>query len=126
MDPLTAAQAQVESLRRQLTNYAKDKASLASAKNQCKSLETKNKDFAWENEVLHQRVLKAEKDREQIYEQFVGRVREIKQKSGFKNLVPALFSVSLTCVGPENFIKGAGAKDFLADDQLGVARYAIE
>ena len=91
LDPLTAAQQQVESLRRQLTNYAKDKASLASAKNQCKSLETKNKDFAWENEVLHQRVLKAEKDREQIYEQFVGRVREIKQKSGFKNLVRLLF-----------------------------------
>jgi len=86
-EPLTSAQSTVDSLRRQLANYAKDKTSLANSKARSKTLEEKNKELVWENEVLQQRFEQAVRERAELFEEFTDRVRDVKQKSGFKNLV---------------------------------------
>jgi len=92
-EPLTSAQATVDSLRRQLANYAKDKTSLASSKARSKTLEERNKELVWENEVLQQRFEQAVKERADLFAEFTDRVRDVRQKTGFKNLVRSTFYV---------------------------------
>jgi len=95
-EPLTSAQATVDSLRRQLANYAKDKTSLASSKARSKTLEERNKELVWENEVLQQRFEQAVKERADLFAEFTDRVRDVRQKTGFKNLVSTTFDVVLS------------------------------
>ncbi|KAI9142624.1 growth-arrest-specific micro-tubule binding-domain-containing protein [Paraphysoderma sedebokerense] len=86
-EPLQAALAEGENLRRQLSNYEKDKMSLHNCKARLKVLEDAHKSLSWEHEVLEQRFQQVQKERDELYEQFVGRIVQVQQKTGFKNMV---------------------------------------
>jgi shikimate kinase len=74
-------------LKRELAHYEKDKLSLNNAKARLKVLEEKYKQSTWEHEVLEQRFAQVQKERDELYEQFVDRIINVQQKNGFKNLV---------------------------------------
>jgi hypothetical protein len=86
-EPLQAALAEGEGLRRSLGNYQKDKLSLQNAKARLKVIEEAHKNLSWEHEVLEQRFAQVQKERDDLYNQFLSRVVEVQQKSGFKNLM---------------------------------------
>eukprot|EP00033_Pygsuia_biforma_P001558 GCRY01001757.1.p1 GENE.GCRY01001757.1~~GCRY01001757.1.p1 ORF type:complete len:468 (-),score=123.98 GCRY01001757.1:514-1917(-) len=86
-EPLKQALREVEELRGKLQNYNKDKLVLTNSKARVKSLESQLKQLEWEKEVLEQRFEKVEKERDDLYEQFVSSIYEVQQKAGFKNLL---------------------------------------
>ncbi|KAJ3112772.1 Dynein regulatory complex subunit 4 [Phlyctochytrium bullatum] len=86
-EPLQAALAECESLKRELQHYEKDKMSLQNSKARLRVLEEKHKDLLWEHEVLEQRFAQVEKERNELYENFVDRIIGVQQKAGFKNLI---------------------------------------
>ncbi|ORZ38991.1 growth-arrest-specific micro-tubule binding-domain-containing protein [Catenaria anguillulae PL171] len=86
-EPLQQALADGESLRKQLGNYQKDKMSLQNSKARLKVLEESHKSLQWEHEVLQQRFAQVQKERDDLYNQFLSRVVEVQQKTGFKNLM---------------------------------------
>ncbi|KAJ3026547.1 UNVERIFIED_CONTAM: Dynein regulatory complex subunit 4 [Siphonaria sp. JEL0065] len=86
-EPLMAALADCDTLKKQLQHYEKDKMSLQNAKARLKVLEEKHKQLLWEHEVLEQRFSQVEKERNELYEGFVDRIIGVQQRSGFKNLI---------------------------------------
>ncbi|KAI9222572.1 growth-arrest-specific micro-tubule binding-domain-containing protein [Blastocladiella britannica] len=86
-EPLQAALAEGEDLRKKLSSYQKDKMSLQNSKARLKVLEEAHKSLSWEHEVLQQRFAQVEKERDDLYSQFLSRVVEVQQKTGFKNLM---------------------------------------
>ncbi|KAJ3209164.1 Dynein regulatory complex subunit 4 [Entophlyctis luteolus] len=86
-EPLTAALADCDSLKKQLQHYEKDKMSLQNSKARLKVLEEKHKQLLWEHDVLEQRFAQVEKERNELYDGFVDRIIGVQQKSGFKNLI---------------------------------------
>nr|CAB3248315.1 growth arrest-specific protein 8 [Phallusia mammillata] len=87
IEPLQRAKEEVEDLRKQLTNYHKDKASLSSAKARLKVMDKEMKGLQWEHEVLEQRFEKTQAERDELYKKFVKAIHEVQQKSNFKNLL---------------------------------------
>ncbi|KAJ3083031.1 Dynein regulatory complex subunit 4, partial [Quaeritorhiza haematococci] len=86
-EPLQAALAECDSLKRELQHYEKDKMSLHNAKARLKVLEEKHKQLSWEHEVMEQRFMQVQKERDELYENFVERIIGVQQKTGFKNLI---------------------------------------
>ncbi|TPX34391.1 hypothetical protein SmJEL517_g02952 [Synchytrium microbalum] len=86
-EPLTAALNECESLKRQLLSHEKDRQALASTKARLKVTEEKFKQLEWEHEVLTQRFERAQKERDELYEEFVERIQGVQQKTAFKNLI---------------------------------------
>lgn len=86
-EPLQAALAECDTLKRQLKHYQKDKMSLQNSKARLRVLEEKHKQLLWEHEVLEQRFGMVEKERQELYENFVDRIMSVQQKTNFKNLV---------------------------------------
>lgn len=86
-EPLQKAREEVEELRKQLANYEKDKASLASAKARLKVQEEELRSLHWEHEVLQQRFSQTQSERDELYGKFVKAIHEVQQKSNFKNLL---------------------------------------
>ncbi|KAJ3293516.1 Dynein regulatory complex subunit 4 [Borealophlyctis nickersoniae] len=86
-EPLQAALAECDSLKRQLQHYEKDKMSLHNSKARLRVLEEKHKQLSWEHEVLEQRFAQIQKERDELYEGFVDRIIGVQQKTGFKNLI---------------------------------------
>ena len=86
-EPLQAALAECDTLKRELQHYEKDKLSLQNSKARLRVLEETHKQLLWEHEVLEQRFAQVEKERNELYENFVDRIIGVQQKSGFKNLV---------------------------------------
>jgi len=86
-EPLQVALAEGESLKKELTNYQKDKVSLHDTKARLKVLEENHKQLLWEHEVLEQRFTQIEKERDDLYNQFIKRIISVQQKSGLKNIV---------------------------------------
>merc|ERR1712150_466329 len=87
VEPLQKAREEVDELRRQLSNYDKDKQSLASAKARLKVMDEEFKALQWEHEVLEQRFEKVQVERDELYTRFVKSIHEVQQKSNFKNLL---------------------------------------
>lgn len=87
VEPLQKAKEEVEELRRQLSNYEKDKQSLASAKARLKVLDDEFKALQWEHEVLEQRFEKVEAERDDLHNRFLSAIHEVQQKSNCKNLL---------------------------------------
>lgn len=87
VEPLQKAKEEVEELRRQLSNYDKDKQSLINAKARLKVVEEEQKALLWEHEVLEQRFGKVQEERDELYRKFVKAIHEVQQKSNFKNLL---------------------------------------
>nr|KAJ3423015.1 Dynein regulatory complex subunit 4 [Polyrhizophydium stewartii] len=86
-EPLQVALAEGDALKRELAHYEKDKMSLQNAKARLKVLEEKYKQLTWEHEVLEQRFSQIQKERDDLYENFVDRIISVQQKTGFKNLI---------------------------------------
>ncbi len=86
-EPLQAALAECETLKKELKLYEKDKMSLQNSKARLKVLEEKQKQVLWEHEVLEQRFAQVQKERDELYENFVNRIVEVQQKTNFRNLV---------------------------------------
>ena len=87
VEPLQRAKEEVDELRRQLSNYQKDKTSLATAKARLRALTKEFKNLEWEHEVMEQRFEKTQAERDELYKKFVKAIHEVQQKSGFKNLL---------------------------------------
>ena len=90
-EPLQVALAEGDSLKRELAHYEKDKMSLQNSKARLKVLEEKYKQLSWEHEVLEQRFAQTQKERDDLYENFVDRIISVQQKTGFKNIVNNAF-----------------------------------
>ncbi|XP_066541477.1 dynein regulatory complex subunit 4 [Hoplias malabaricus] len=86
-EPLHKATAEVAELQKQLANYNKDKSSLAGAKARLKLADKEIKDLKWEREVLEQRFIKVQMERDELYQNFTKAIQEVQQKTGFKNLL---------------------------------------
>jgi len=87
VEPLSKARENVTELQRQLTNYRKDKISLANSKARIVKMSKEIKDTKWEHEILCQRFQKTEEERDDLYKKFVSAIYEVQQKSNFKNLI---------------------------------------
>ncbi|XP_077888369.1 dynein regulatory complex subunit 4 isoform X2 [Ictidomys tridecemlineatus] len=61
--------------------------SLKSTTARLKVTEKELKDLQWEHEVLEQRFIKVQQERDELYRKFTAAIQEVQQKTGFKNLV---------------------------------------
>ncbi|KAM4608283.1 dynein regulatory complex subunit 4 isoform 2-T2 [Polymixia lowei] len=86
-EPLQRAKEEVAELQKQLLNYEKDKALLASARARLKVKDKEVKELKWEHEVLEQSFNKVQTERDELYKKFTQAIQEVQQKSGFKNLL---------------------------------------
>lgn len=87
VEPLAKARVDLVDLKKQLTNYTKDKQYLASAKARLKVYDSTIKQKEWQYEVLEQRFQKIQSERDELYDKFQSTVYEVQQKTGFKNLL---------------------------------------
>ncbi|KAM9607751.1 dynein regulatory complex subunit 4 [Trichechus inunguis] len=86
-DPLQRARDEMSEMQRKLTHYERDKQILMCTKARLKVTEKELKDLQWEHEVLEQRFIKVQQERDQLYQKFTAAIQEVQQKTGFKNLV---------------------------------------
>ncbi|XP_054552822.1 dynein regulatory complex subunit 4 isoform X3 [Talpa occidentalis] len=86
-DPLQRAREEIGELQRKLGSYERDKQILVCTKARLKVTEKELKGLQWEHEVLEQRFLKVQQERDELYRRFVAAVLEVQQKAGFRNLV---------------------------------------
>lgn len=86
-DPLQKARDEMREMQKQLGNYERDKQILVCTKARLKVTEKELKDLQWEHEVLEQRFLKVQQERDELYHKFTAAIQEVQQKTGFKNLV---------------------------------------
>uniref|UniRef100_G3SM50 Dynein regulatory complex subunit 4 n=1 Tax=Loxodonta africana TaxID=9785 RepID=G3SM50_LOXAF len=86
-EPLQRAREEMSEMQRKLTHYERDKQILMCTKARLKVTEKELKDLQWEHEVLEQRFVKVQQERDQLYQKFTAAIQEVQQKTGFKNLV---------------------------------------
>ncbi|NXK11315.1 DRC4 protein, partial [Herpetotheres cachinnans] len=86
-EPLQQAQEQVSELQKKLAHYDKDKMALMNTKALLKVTQKELKDLRWEHEVLEQRFIKVQAERDELYQKFTKAINEVQQKTGFKNLL---------------------------------------
>ncbi|CAD5124276.1 DgyrCDS12568 [Dimorphilus gyrociliatus] len=115
VEPLRQTRLDLEELKHQLSNYEKDKLSLASAKARLKVLKGEHKELIWERDILEQRFEKVQKERDDIYEKFIKGIQEVQQKSNFKNF---LLEKKLTALTETLEMKQAQLNEVLAASNL--------
>ncbi|NXJ63609.1 DRC4 protein, partial [Rostratula benghalensis] len=86
-ETLQQAQEQVFELQKKLAHYDKDKEALTNTKAHLKVTQKELKDLQWEHEVLEQRFSKVQAERDELYQKFTKAIKEVQQKTGFKNLL---------------------------------------
>jgi len=86
-DPLQKARDDMNEMQKKLSNYERDKQILLCTKARLKVTEKELKGLQWEHEVLEQRFLKVQQERDELYRKFTAAILEVQQKVGFKNLV---------------------------------------
>ncbi|XP_065519987.1 dynein regulatory complex subunit 4 [Lathamus discolor] len=86
-ESLQQAQEQIFELEKKLVRYDKDKEALTNAKAHLKITQKEWKDLQWEHEVLEQRFIKVQVERDELYQKFTKAIHEVQQKTGFKNLL---------------------------------------
>ncbi|NXC41455.1 DRC4 protein, partial [Penelope pileata] len=86
-EQLQQIQELVFDLQKKLAHYDKDKESLRNTKARLKVTQKELKDLQWEREVLEQRFIKVQKERDELYQKFTKAINEVQQKTGFKNLL---------------------------------------
>ncbi|OCT82359.1 hypothetical protein XELAEV_18024885mg [Xenopus laevis] len=121
-EPLQKAREEVTELNRQLANYEKDKTALANTKARLKVTEKELNDLKWEHEVLEQRFLKVQTERDELYKKFTAAIHEVQQKSGFKNL---LLERKLQALGDALEKKEAQLNEVLAASNLDPTALAV-
>ncbi|KAF1572502.1 UNVERIFIED_CONTAM: Dynein regulatory complex subunit 4, partial [Eudyptes pachyrhynchus] len=85
-DPLQKAKDEMNEMQKRLGNHERDKQILVCTKARLKVAERELKDLKWEHEVLEQRFIKVQQEREELYRKFADAIQEVQQKTGFKNL----------------------------------------
>ncbi|XP_047645213.1 dynein regulatory complex subunit 4 isoform X3 [Phacochoerus africanus] len=86
-DPLQKARDEMSDMRKKLSGYERDKHILLGTKARLKVAEKELKSLQWEHEVLEQRFIKVQQERDELYRKFTAAILEVQQKTGFKNLV---------------------------------------
>ncbi|XP_059007617.1 dynein regulatory complex subunit 4 isoform X1 [Mustela lutreola] len=86
-DPLQKARDDMNEMQKKLGSYERDKQILLRTKARLKVAEKELKDLQWEHEVLEQRFVKVQQERDELYRKFTAAILEVQQKVGFKNLV---------------------------------------
>ncbi|XP_030099089.1 dynein regulatory complex subunit 4 isoform X3 [Mus musculus] len=86
-DPLQKAKDEMNEMQKRLGNHERDKQILVCTKARLKVAERELKDLKWEHEVLEQRFIKVQQEREELYRKFADAIQEVQQKTGFKNLL---------------------------------------
>ncbi|XP_031527714.1 dynein regulatory complex subunit 4 isoform X2 [Vicugna pacos] len=86
-DPLQKARDEMADMRKRLGSYERDKQILVCTKARLKVTEKELKSLQWEHEVLEQRFIKVQQERDELYRKFTAAILEVQQKVGFKNLV---------------------------------------
>ncbi|CAI5782302.1 dynein regulatory complex subunit 4 isoform X1 [Podarcis raffonei] len=87
VEPLQRAREEVAELQKKLAHYEKDKAMLHHTHARLKVTEKELKDLQWEHEVLQQRFIRVQDERDDLYQKFTKAINEVQQKTGFKNLL---------------------------------------
>uniref|UniRef100_A0A9L0S4B9 Dynein regulatory complex subunit 4 n=2 Tax=Equus TaxID=9789 RepID=A0A9L0S4B9_HORSE len=86
-DPLQKARDEMNEMQKKLGNYERDKQILVCTKARLKVTEKELKGLQWEHEVLEQRFMKVQQERDELYRKFTAAILEVQQKVGFKNLL---------------------------------------
>jgi len=86
-EPLKQALKDVDKLRLDLKDYSKIKEKLADRKAELAVVKESVEALKWENEVLDQRLEILRKEKEDLHEKLNSTVLEVKEKTGFKNLL---------------------------------------
>ncbi|XP_074205194.1 dynein regulatory complex subunit 4 isoform X1 [Camelus bactrianus] len=86
-DPLQKARDEMADMQKRLGSYERDKQILVCTKARLKVTEKELKSLQWEHEVLEQRFIKVQQERDELYRKFTAAILEVQQKVGFKNLV---------------------------------------
>ncbi|XP_056621939.1 dynein regulatory complex subunit 4 isoform X1 [Triplophysa dalaica] len=81
------AKEEVTELQKQLTNYERDKSTLARMRAYVKVSDKEMKALKWEHEVLEQRFTTVQLERDELYTKFTKAILDVQQKTGFKNLL---------------------------------------
>lgn len=74
-------------MRQQLSNYDKDKMTLQLTKQRLLHADKQLKNLEWEKEVLSQRFIKIEAERNDLFAKFESSVHEMQQKTGLKKML---------------------------------------
>nr|XP_030705267.1 dynein regulatory complex subunit 4 isoform X2 [Globicephala melas] len=86
-DPLQKARDEMSEMQKQLGGYKRDKQILLCTKARLKVTEEELKSLQWEHEVLEQRFIQVQQERDGLYRKFTAAILEVQQKVGLKNLV---------------------------------------
>ncbi|XP_032469288.1 dynein regulatory complex subunit 4 isoform X1 [Phocoena sinus] len=86
-DPLQKARDEMSEMQKQLGGYERDKQILLCTKARLKVTEKELKSLQWEHEVLEQRFIQVQQERDGLYRKFTAAILEVQQKVGLKNLV---------------------------------------
>lgn len=87
VEPLQKAREEMSEMQKKLATYQRDKQILFCTKARLKVAEKDLKGLQWEHEVLEQRFLKVQQERDELYRKFTAAILEVQQKVGFKNLI---------------------------------------
>ncbi|XP_053771754.1 dynein regulatory complex subunit 4 isoform X5 [Desmodus rotundus] len=86
-EPLQKAREEMNEMRRKLGDHKRDKQILVCTKARLKVTEKDLKSLQWEHEVLEQRFVQVQRERDELYGKFTSAILDVQQKTGFKNLV---------------------------------------
>ncbi|XP_013147661.1 PREDICTED: growth arrest-specific protein 8 [Papilio polytes] len=117
-EPLEAAIIDNKELKRQMSNYDRDKAALAAKTKQLASLEKQFEVLKWEYEVLQVRFDRIEKERNELKSRFSRAVLEVQQKVSLKTslLEAKLQSLEARDLGPKEIHDLLKLKDTQIED----------
>eukprot|EP00743_Colponemidia_sp_Colp-15_P002907 GILK01003146.1.p1 GENE.GILK01003146.1~~GILK01003146.1.p1 ORF type:complete len:495 (-),score=157.88 GILK01003146.1:117-1601(-) len=87
VDPLKAALAEVDKMKREYESYVSDKKELVETKAKVLLKEEDSKTLLWEIEVLTQQFERTQTERDELYKQLQHALLQVQAKAGFKNLV---------------------------------------
>nr|CAH8860565.1 unnamed protein product [Trichobilharzia regenti] len=87
VEPLNKAREENVEMKRQMTNYEKDKVVLKQTKVLLKTCEKEKKHIQWKYDILEQRFKQVENERDDLYDKFVLAIQEVQQKCGLKNVL---------------------------------------
>ncbi|XP_054426193.1 dynein regulatory complex subunit 4 isoform X1 [Pteronotus mesoamericanus] len=86
-DPLQKAREEMSEMQRRLGDHKRDKQTLACTQARLKVTEKDLKSLQWEHEVLEQRFVKVQQERDELYGKFTAAILDVQQKAGLRNLV---------------------------------------
>ena len=86
-EPLDKALKRVVELEHQLQNYEKDQVTLKQTKVRLAHTEKQLRNLDWENEVLQQRFVEVQRERDALYNKFEKSVYEVQRKAGLRSVL---------------------------------------